>query len=188
LENLAQEQAELREPKFLQVHASRAMSSLQALTHWTAQGSFLFYVIAFLVRPRAARMLWTVACLLMFVHVGLAFHSFHHWSHDAAYEDTARQTAELTGLQWGGGIFANYALLVIWLVDVVWWWRGASADASRAKTATVCIQGFLAFMWFNATVVFGHGWTRWLGVAGFLILIGVWLNSRAAQQNKTAST
>ena len=160
------------------------MPSLETLTHWTAQGSFLFYVIALVIQPKFARALWTAACLMMLIHVTLAFHSFHHWSHRAAYEDTARQTAQLTGMQWGGGVYANYTLLLVWFADVIWWWRGLTAYGSRSKIITRFIQGFLAFMWFNATVVFGHGWTRWLGVAGFLILGCRWLIARANSKTK----
>jgi len=169
------------------------MVSLQTLTHWTAAGSFLLYVITPVLwlrpqmpefRSRVARLLWTASFLLLLLHVGLAFQVFHHWSHRAAYEDTARQTAELTGLQWGGGIYANYALLLVWLVDVIWWWRGIAIYDSRPKWVAWCIQGFLAFMWFNATVVFGHGWVRYLGIAGFLIMGWAWLGLRSQGQKQ----
>jgi hypothetical protein len=61
-------------------------------------------------------------------------------------------------------------LLVVWFLDVIWWWRGLAGYAARPKIIAWCIQGFLAFMWFNATVVFGHGWIRWSGLSGFAVI------------------
>jgi hypothetical protein len=34
------------------------------------------------------------------------------------------------------------------------------------------VQVFLAFITFNATIVFAGGFTRWLGLAAFLLLAG----------------
>lgn len=129
-----------------------------------AIASFALYALALILRakkPGAARILWTSAFLLMLVHVLLAFANVHRWSHQAAYDDTARQTGEMFGLYWGGGVFFNYALLLAWAVDVVRWWRGGFS---------VPTQGFLGFMWFNGIVVFGHGWVRWFGAVAFLAL------------------
>lgn len=54
-------------------------------------------------RDRIARVSWTAACCLYLLHVYGAFQFFHHWSQTAAYRDTARQTAEMFGTNWGGG-------------------------------------------------------------------------------------
>src|SRR5258705_2442126 len=72
----------------------------------------------------AARVVWSVACISLVAHFICAFQYYHGWSHAAAYRDTARQTDELFGLNWGGGLFINYALLIAWIVDIGWWWRG----------------------------------------------------------------
>jgi hypothetical protein len=142
--------------------------------HTTAGVSFVLYALALAWRLRritpAGNVIWTAAFALMLLHVLLAFHFAHHWSHRAAYDDTARQTAELFGIRWGGGVFANYALLLVWAVEVVRWWSGGFSRAA---------QWFMAFMWFNGTVVFGHGLIRWLGVAGFLMLaVMLWVARR----------
>jgi hypothetical protein len=137
-----------------------------SLIQGTAGVSFVLYVVALLMRGivpfRWPAVLWTAAFAVMAVHVCLAFQFVHHWSHRAAAEETARQTAEVFGLHWGAGVFANYALLAVWAVDVARWWRGQWSKATQA---------FLAFMWFNGVVVFGHGFIRWLGVAAFAVLI-----------------
>jgi len=65
-----------------------------------------------------ARRAWTFGCAFFLAHVIYAFASYHHWSHAAAYRETARQTAALTGWDWGGGIFINYLFGLAWLTDV----------------------------------------------------------------------
>lgn len=141
---------------------------------WTVRLSLAAYVASVAVmlwggRERltdGARGLWTAGCVLMGIHVAAAFHFAHHWSHDSVWEDTARQTAETTGLDWGGGVYFNYALLAIWGADTAWWWISPKTYASRAVGWTACVHGFLAFIAFNATVVFKTGALRWIGVAG----------------------
>ena len=176
------------------------METIEALTRWTARGAFVLYVLALVVRMRVGRqpsadiskpharrqraadpLLWTAACALMIAHVGFAFHGFHHWSHRAAYEDTARQTRELLGMNWGGGLYANYALVLVWVADVARRWCRDPALTIQTSALDWCIQVFLAFMWFNATVVFGHGWIRWAGWTGFAILV---LQARSFRKNR----
>jgi hypothetical protein len=120
---------------------------------------------------RAARLAWTVGCAALLAHVAFAFHYFHGWSHLAAYRDTARQTAEVFGLDWGGGVYVNYALLAAWVLDVAWWWRGLDAYRRRPRLLVAAWQGFLIFIVFNATVVFGTGAARWLGSGVCLLVV-----------------
>lgn len=81
-------------------------------TVWTARLMVAAYLAAVLLlarsRPKdshdaAARLCWTGAWLLLVVHVVCAFHFVHHWSQGAAWEHTAKQTREVTGLDWGAG-------------------------------------------------------------------------------------
>jgi hypothetical protein len=97
--------------------------------------------------------------------VGAAYHFYHNWSHAAAYRETARQTAEVTGLDWGGGLFINYALVIGWVIDVALWrLRGLDAYRKRPRWLAAAWQGFLLFIIFNATVVFKTGPLRWIGL------------------------
>ena len=113
----------------------------------------------------AARLAWTVACVGLLAHVACAFHFYHGWSHDAAYRDTARQTDDVFGLNWGGGLYINYALLIGWVLDVSWWWlRGLDAYRRRPWPLVAAWHGFLIFIIFNATVVFKTGFVRWAGL------------------------
>ncbi|MGE0130202.1 MAG: hypothetical protein AB7U82_19120 [Blastocatellales bacterium] len=122
-----------------------------------------------------ARMAWTVGCVSLLVHVACAFHFYHNWNQASAYRETARQTAEVTGLDWGGGLFINYALIIGWILDIVWWWRGLDAYRNRPRWLGAAWQGFLIFIIFNATVVFKTGPLRWIGLGLCLWLVFLWL-------------
>ena len=112
------------------------------------------------------------------IHVACAFHFYHAWSHAAAYAATALDTARLFQWHWGGGLYFNYAFTIVWLIDVLWWWRGLAAYAHRPRVVEIAVQTFLGFMAFNGAVVFASGWTRWTGV-GCCVLLGVcWLKRR----------
>lgn len=110
----------------------------------------------------------------MLVHVLLSFHFRHHWSHDAAVIETARQTKELTGWDWGGGVWLNYLLVAVWLGDALWLNLAKGQYLSRAQWMTYAAQGYLAFMWFNATVVFGSWGARVFGDMIMVALLVVW--------------
>jgi MFS family permease len=124
----------------------------------------------------AARVVWTIACASLIAHFISAFQFYHAWSHTAAYIDTARQTEELFGLNWGGGLFINYALLIAWLVDIAWWWRsGIDSYRKRPRLLVALWHGLFIFIIFNATVVFADGIARWVGLAISLLLTVTWL-------------
>ena len=140
------------------------------ITIWVAIGGYVAGAAAFAlsrgrsVWARAARLAWTFACAALLVHVACAFHFYHGWSHDSAYQDTARQTAEVFRLNWGGGLYINYALLTGWVLDVACWWLGGLDSYRRRPWPLVAAwHGFLIFIIFNATVVFKTGWARWAG-------------------------
>jgi hypothetical protein len=138
------------------------------LTLWLARASMACYAAAVLVSvsrrgaspkefPRW-RVLWSMACLLLIVHVLAAFHFEHSWSHTAALRHTAEQTARVTGIDWGGGLYFNYAFLILWFLDVVFLWKNPVNRRSQLRRLTnlACV-----FMIVNATVVFGPRWWFW---------------------------
>lgn len=122
-----------------------------------------------------ARLVWTIGCVAMIVHIGFAFHFYHGWSHTAAYVETARQTSDVVGIDWGGGVWINYAFVALWAFDAgSWWWNGIEAHRCRYWLLSATWQFLLVFMFFNALVVFESGVMRWLGVAIFLSLGWLW--------------
>jgi hypothetical protein len=102
---------------------------------------------------------WTAGCLIYLLHVAAAFHFVHDWSHEAAWRQTAQQTAEVTGWHWGGGLWINYAFTLWWPLDVAWTWRRGLHRLPRWYVLTR--HAVVGFLMFNATVVFGPAWWRW---------------------------
>ncbi len=122
----------------------------------------------------AARLAWTAACIGLLAHVICAFHFYHEWSHTSAYRDTARQTAEVFGLNWGGGLYINYAFLLGWVIDVIWWWRGLEAYRRRPWPLVAAWHAIVLFIFFNGAVVFATGPLRWLGLCLSIGLCLIW--------------
>jgi len=149
----------------------------EALVLWTVRVALVFFVAALLMRPasRRGRVFWTAGCLWYLAHVAAAFHVHHGWSHTTAYEYTARRSAEVVGLDWGGGLWWNYAFTVVWVSDVVWMWLRPASYGARSSRWNGAIYGFLGFMSFNATVVFATGVIRWAGVAATLLVLSALL-------------
>lgn len=133
-----------------------------------------------------ARVAWTLAVISLIVHFICAFQFYHGWSHGAAYRDTARQTEEVVGLDWGGGLFINYAFLAIWIVDIGWWWLlGLDSYRGRPWPLIIIWHGLLILIIFNATVVFEDGIVRWLGLA---ICIGLFLTWTLVAKQRSMHT
>jgi hypothetical protein len=144
---------------------------LTRATIWTTIIAYAVGAVIFALayaRPRwsvAARLAWTIACASLIAHFISAFHYYHAWSHSSAYLDTARQTNQVFGLNWGGGLFINYGLLTLWLLDVgAWWLHGIDSYRRRSLFLIALWHAFLIFILFNATVVFKQGAVRWIGL------------------------
>jgi hypothetical protein len=156
------------------------MDTGELLTRWTVRVAMALMVLALVLRWRAgglrsrlaqARLAWTLGCLAFLLHVLCAFAFYHHWSHAAAFTATAEQTAALVGWKWGGGLYANYAFTLVWIADAAWWWRDPEGYEARPRWIERAVLGFLLFIAFNATVVFGQGLVRWLGLAATVLLV-----------------
>jgi hypothetical protein len=163
------------------------MAPGELLTRWTIRLALALYVTGIVLRVRArgrrswlvlARLTWVAGCAFFFVHVGCAFQFFHAWSHRAAYEATARQTAEVVGLAWGGGLYVNYVFAGVWAADACWWLFWPGSYQTRSHVIEVAVQGFLGFVAFNATVLFGAGALRWTGLTTALLLVALLWHAR----------
>jgi hypothetical protein len=99
-----------------------------------------------------------------------AFQFVHQWSQDDAYAHTARETAAKVGIDWGGGLYINYVFIVLWAGDVAWWWLGPASYRRRPRFVAVLLHAFLAFILFNATVIFKEGWLRYAALAATIAL------------------
>ncbi len=129
--------------------------------------------------PRRSLAIWILGLAAYLVHVAAAFAGYHQWSHAAALAETARQTAEFTGVPSGAGLWLNYLVGVLWLGDAVRWGiTGEPRITGRWRWLSTALHAFLAFMIFNGTVVFGQGPVRWFGMGLFAVLAVGWLRAR----------
>jgi hypothetical protein len=124
-------------------------------------------------RGRLARGCWTLAWAAYVIHVGVAFHYAHHWSHAEAVEATRRRSGV------GEGIYVSHLFTLLWTADVLWWWLWSRGYAARNAWVDRVLHGFMVFVIFNATVVFEGGLVRWAGAVLLAALAGVWLSGRA---------
>ena len=67
-------------------------------------------------RGRFARDCWTWALVCFLVHLAMAFHFYHHWSHAHAFE----RTRQVSGV--GEGVYISYLFTALWAADVACWW------------------------------------------------------------------
>lgn len=139
------------------------------LVRGTAWLSFVCYILTLIGWTRrwpatSLRWLWTLGLAIFVIHLCLAFHLVHHWSHQEAWEATRLQGG------YGDGVYLNYLVLLVWLLDVLWWWLKPMPYLERSRWVWVPIQGFLFFMWFNAAVIFAKGPLFLAGGLAFLVL------------------
>ena len=157
------------------------MDTGQLLTRATIWLALTLYVGSEIVRAgrrggqdTLARALNTAGCAAFLAHVACAFQFYHHWSHAAAYADTARQTEAYFGWRWGGGLYFNYAFLLLWLGQVIAaWTRPFRAPPTSAWWVWVT-RGFILLMIVNGAVVFARGPIRWFGLLLCLALGVCW--------------
>ena len=145
-------------------------------TIWMALAGFVAGEVGKIRRPAPA---WAWAssfagAMLCGVHILIAFGHHHHWSHSAAIDETARQTASAYGVAWGGGVYVNYVFVAAWLADL-WWWRARPAEYFARRPAIVwALRAFFFTIVFNAAVVFATTRMRVAGVALTLGLLFAW--------------
>lgn len=122
-------------------------------------------------QSETARGVWTSGAALLAVHIALAFHYWHGWSHAAAYQSTAIQSAQLTGVASGWGIYLNYALLAVWVADAAWWWVSPRAYETRSRAIDRTVFAFFLFMMVNGAVVFATTAMRYAGAAAVAVAV-----------------
>ena len=163
----------------------------EEMTRWTIDLALIDYVLALIVGLRSAgvpcestrisrdenvaRGLWTAGCLLLWLHILLVFHFYHDWSHTNAVEHTAQETAAIVGIKFGSGVWFNYVFAAVWTADMVWWHLSPLSYRHRSPWISGLIHFYLAFIIFNATVVFKTGPLRWAGIIATVLLAMLWI-------------
>jgi hypothetical protein len=162
----------------------------QVLVFWTIAGATCAWAIGDALRllGRAlplARLVWTTGAVLFVIHSVSAFVLIYGGSHTRAIAETARQTAAMTGVASGAGLFVNYLFLAIWIVDGVWWWLAGVESGGRFGRLGWTRVGFFLFMFLNGAVVFADGWMRLIGLVAVSVVIGA-LFARHARTTSSA--
>jgi hypothetical protein len=117
---------------------------------------------------------WLSGAGLCTVHLALALAGRHGWSHEAAVRETARQTAAVYGINWGGGVYVNYCFVAAWWIEA-WWWRAyPSAYFGRRRAITWALRAFYFLIIVNAVIVFASVPRRALGVVLVGALVWIW--------------
>lgn len=140
-----------------------------SLLLWAIAVSFFLHLdwIDWIIRSlsyQLARWIWTLAFVTYLVHMAMAFHYYHGWSHQDAYDRTDR----ISGF--GGGIYVSYLFTLVWLMETMSFWFSINWVMQRPRWVDLLIHGFLAFILFNGSVVYATGPIRWLSLGLFLIL------------------
>ncbi|MCO6457165.1 MAG: hypothetical protein J5I93_17860 [Pirellulaceae bacterium] len=160
------------------------------LTRWTIRLALALYALYLASRLASApgerprpwqRHVWTAACASFLVHLAAAMHFYHGWSHQAAVDDTARQTEALLGVAFGEGIYFSYVFAALWLADVLWWWVGPASYLARGRWLEWGVHAYLFFIAFHGAVVFESGPTRWGGLLVTSILAALVLRRLVAR-------
>lgn len=120
-------------------------------------------------RRSAWRLEWAAYVALCF-HTAAAFHFHHDWSHARAVAATARQTEEILGLGFGGGIFFNYAVLILWPLALVLPSASLTNGRRCCSRFVTIVNVYVAFLFFQGVVVFGQGMVR---IWGLLVTLAV---------------
>lgn len=135
----------------------QTLTTGQTVTFWAARlsAALYFWGLSLQLRRRwpLERAVNSAALAVYLLHVICAFQFFYSWSHATALRETARQTEALFGVNWGGGLYLNYALTAVWLGDCLTSWLRPERRISRPAWADWAISGFLVFMFVNGSVV-----------------------------------
>ena len=121
------------------------------------------------------RFWWTLACAAYLAHVVVAFHAFHHWSHNHAVAHTQEQSG------FGQGIWVSYLLTAFWVFDVIAIWLVRPA---RPVWFSRTWHAFLLFMLFNGAVVFARGASLAFGLGCFSVLVVLWARRKKLERPK----
>jgi len=126
---------------------------------------------------RAASWAWPASAIggaLAVAHVVIAMGARHGWSHDAAVAATARQTSAVYGLDWGGGVFVNYAFVALWVLELGLWRLAPASYFSRPRAVTWLARAFFFVVIVNAAFVFAGRLRRIAGAVIVLSLVASW--------------
>jgi len=118
--------------------------------------------------------LWAAGAFLSVIHIPIALVLAYGGSHELAVEETARRTAAVYGLDWGGGVYINYVFVGAWVGEAAWWRVSPASYFARARVLTWALRAFYFVMIVNAAVVFASPAGRVAGIVAAGVLVWTW--------------
>jgi hypothetical protein len=106
---------------------------------------------------------WFSAGLFTWIHVIASYGLIHDWSHTSVLQHTGEESYAVIGIRVPWGVYANFVFAGIlsgysgWMI----------LRKRRLPWADSSMFFFLAFIIFNALVIFKTGPIRWLGLLAF---------------------
>jgi hypothetical protein len=110
---------------------------------------------------KSVRWCWTLALVAYLIHLVTAMHYYHGWSHADAMEHVERASG------FGPGIFFSHLFTLLWTADATWWWLDREKYCQRSRWIDRSLHCYMAFIIFDATVVYEGGAIRRVGVVMF---------------------
>lgn len=112
-----------------------------------------------------------IGSLLTWTHIVVAYQIAHGGSHAEALHHTAEVTRQTFGVSVAAGLYVNFAFAGVWTFDACGRLWGRYDCWPRLWRRSVHL--FLAFIVFQATVVFGGLPMRLAAAAGFTAMLTV---------------
>lgn len=151
---------------------------MNALVYWMVWLSLAAFAVGELAKSRRYAGAWSISAIgaiLLTVHIVLAMAVRHGWSQASALEATARQTNDMFGLNWGGGVYVNYLFALVWIAELFVWRQWPEGYASRPGWMKWSLRAFYFVIIASAAVIFATDWRRWMGAAILAVLVASWI-------------
>jgi len=117
--------------------------------------------------------------ILAAAHLAWAMQDVYGWDHGAAIDATARQTQAIFGVDWGGGVFVNYAFVGVWIADAI---ARIAAPALRTRAVTWTLRAFYFVVIANAAVIFASPGRRWAGLVICVLIAVAWSRHKSTHE------
>ena len=88
----------------------------------------------------------------------------------------------MIGVRRGEGLWVNYVFSLAWLIDCGRLTRANLSQQITSPRLDIAIHLFMAFIVFNATVVFGPNLYRWLAAPVAIVFVVLWRKRRIATE------
>ena len=121
-----------------------------------------------------AWMVWTAGAALLAMHIAVALHVRHGWSHASTMRAVEEQARAVYGVGWGGGVWFNYLFLLAWMAEAIWWRAVPSDYLHRRLEVTMLLRAFYALILINGAIVFAAPARRPAGVIAVAVVLWVW--------------